>query len=109
MRHEGLPLRGKGAADLPAAMRAVTTVQCSGQNVLAFWESLGFSMDHEMVQEGHCYVLNHAVQLQVCVSMCVTLVVMSSANLACRGPTTPAAQSSNQCRFSLTGSTSWCS
>jgi hypothetical protein len=68
VRHEGLPLRGKGAADLPAAVRAITVVQCSGQNVLAFWESLGFRLDYEMVQEGHCYVLNHAVRLEVLVA-----------------------------------------
>lgn len=65
MRHEGLPLRGKGAADLPATVRAVTLAQCSGKDVLAFWQAMGFQLGHEMLQEGHLYVLSHVIQLQV--------------------------------------------
>lgn len=66
VRHEGLPLRGKGAADLPAAVRAVNTAECSGEDVLAFWQAMGYRLDHELMQEGHLYVVSsRGVHLQV--------------------------------------------
>ncbi len=65
VRHEGLPLRGRGAADLPATVRSVTVAECSGQDLQAFWEGFGFKVVHELVQQGHRYVLQQAVQLEV--------------------------------------------
>jgi Med18 protein len=65
VRHEGRPLRGKAAADLPASVRAVTDSKCSGEDVLAFWQAMGFQLDHEMLQEGHLYILGRVTQLQV--------------------------------------------
>jgi hypothetical protein len=73
VRHEGRPLRGKTAADLPASVRAVTEAQCSGGDVLAFWKAMGFQHDHEMLQEGHLYVLGQEIHMQVCMSLYMSM------------------------------------
>ena len=65
VQHEGLPLRGRGVAELPAAVRTVTVAHCDGADVLAFWQAMGFWLDHEMIQEGHRFALETTHQLQV--------------------------------------------
>ena len=57
VHHEGLPLRGRGIADLAAAVRAATVVPCSGSDVPAFWQAMGFTLTHEMLQDGSTFVL----------------------------------------------------
>lgn len=47
-----MPLRGKGAADLPATVRAVTESGCSGADVIGFWTALGFLRRYSMVKQG---------------------------------------------------------
>lgn len=50
-------MRGRGVAELAATVRATTVVQCSGTDVAAFWQAMGFALTHEMVQDGHIFAL----------------------------------------------------
>lgn len=54
VRHEGMPLRGKGLADLPATVRAVNESSCVGADVLGFWTALGFQQRFSMIKQGFC-------------------------------------------------------
>jgi hypothetical protein len=38
LQHEGLPLRGGAAADLPAAVREVYETYCQGPGQIQFWQ-----------------------------------------------------------------------
>ena len=49
-----MPLRGKGLADLPATVRAVTESSCLGTDVLGFWTALGFQRQYSMIKQGFC-------------------------------------------------------
>ncbi len=53
-------MRGRGVADLVAAVRAATVVQCSGSDVPAFWQAMGFTLSHEMLQEGTVFALQQS-------------------------------------------------
>ncbi|KAL0035169.1 hypothetical protein WJX79_004429 [Trebouxia sp. C0005] len=55
--HEGLPVRGKGFADLPAVVRSRTTAACQGRHSLSFWKHLGFSVSYELVKKGFSYLV----------------------------------------------------
>lgn len=54
VRHQGMPLRGKGLADLPATVRVVTDSSCVGADVLGFWTALGFQRRYSMIKQGFC-------------------------------------------------------
>jgi hypothetical protein len=45
-------MRGKGAAELPAAVRAVAESTCRSSDTLGFWTALGFQRQYSMVKEG---------------------------------------------------------
>lgn len=47
-----MPLRGKGAADLPATVRAVAESSCDSNDVVGFWKALGFQRRYSMVKQG---------------------------------------------------------
>ncbi|KAL0054740.1 hypothetical protein WJX82_001753 [Trebouxia sp. C0006] len=55
--HEGLIVRGKGFADLPAVVRSRTTAACQGRHSLSFWKHLGFSVSYELVKKGFSYTV----------------------------------------------------
>jgi len=55
--HEGLLVRGKGFADLPAVVRSRTTAACQGRHSLSFWKHLGFSVSYELVKKGFSYTV----------------------------------------------------
>ena len=57
MCHEGLLVRGKGFADLPAVVRSRTTAACQGSHSLSFWKHLGFSVSYELVKKGFSYLV----------------------------------------------------
>ncbi len=61
-----MPLRGKGAADLPATVRVVAESSCSGADIIGFWAALGFQRRYSMVKEGFCvscYLDDHFVHV----------------------------------------------
>lgn len=55
--HEGLPVRGKGFAELPSVVRSRTTATCHGGHSLSFWMHLGFSISYELVKKGFKYTV----------------------------------------------------
>ncbi len=63
-----MPLRGKMLMDPHTTVRAVTRVQCSSQNVLDFWMTLGCELKHELVKDGHAFSLvfdDHCLQARL--------------------------------------------
>ncbi|KAI3433529.1 hypothetical protein D9Q98_003339 [Chlorella vulgaris] len=64
-----LHLRGKQHAALPATVRHVTRTQCTGEDVPAFWQALGFAPHFQLVRRGHCFLVpleGQEVQVSVC-------------------------------------------
>ncbi len=57
MCHEGLIVRGKGFADLPAVVRSRTTAACQGHHSLSFWKHLGFKFSYELIKKGFSYLV----------------------------------------------------
>ncbi|KAL0036026.1 hypothetical protein WJX77_011686 [Trebouxia sp. C0004] len=55
--HEGLLVRGKGFADLPAVVRSRTTAAYQGRHSLSLWKHLGFSVSYELVKKGFSYLV----------------------------------------------------
>eukprot|EP00884_Botryococcus_braunii_P003476 jgi/Botrbrau1/13129/Bobra.0187s0084.1 len=68
VRHEGLPVRGKGLAELPASVRSVVEVGFSGGDVRLFWGGLGFFLNHELVKKGFSWSVpwgSHTLQVRL--------------------------------------------
>ena len=64
--HEGIPVRGKGYAELPALVRSHTRASLHGAHSLSFWTHLGFSVSYELEVKGSCFLVCHdAHELQV--------------------------------------------
>lgn len=64
-----LHLRGKQHAALPATVRHVTRTQCSGGDVPAFWQALGFAPRYQLLRRGHrvsVQLEGHEVEVSVC-------------------------------------------
>lgn len=65
----GLPLRGKSNISLPATVRSVARSECRGDDVPAFWQTLGFTLRYQMLKEGRSYEVHHAghcIEVTVC-------------------------------------------
>ena len=64
--HDGIPVKGKGYAELPAVVRARTKAALQGSHSLSFWIHLGFSVIYELQRKGFLYDVYHdGFELQV--------------------------------------------
>lgn len=66
VRHEGLPVRGKGVTELPASVRSVAETALSVGDARLFWQGLGFQVHLEMVRTGCSWSLcwaSHSLQV----------------------------------------------
>lgn len=59
VRHEGLPIRGQLANDLPATVLEVSESACTGSRVVNFWITLGCQLEYEVRKTGHEYLCLH--------------------------------------------------
>ena len=76
--HDGIPVKGKGYAELPAVVRNRTKAALHGSHSLSFWIHLGFSVSYELSRKGFSYHVYHdGFELQVCQDV-VTFVVCSN-------------------------------
>jgi len=67
-----MPLKGKSYKDLPATIRMMTPTECSGRDVVSFWQGVGgFQYGHQSRRKGWAYeiayggynILLHATRL----------------------------------------------
>ena len=67
-----MPLKGKSYKDLPATIRMMTPTECSGRDVVSFWQGVGgFKYHHQSRRKGWAYevayegytILLHATRL----------------------------------------------
>lgn len=64
--HDGIPVKGKGYAELPAVVRTRTKADVHGNHSLSFWIHLGFSVIYELRRKGFSYSVYHdGFELQV--------------------------------------------
>ncbi|KAH7288705.1 hypothetical protein KP509_31G037700 [Ceratopteris richardii] len=67
VRHVGGAMRGAGAEQMPALVRSVLNCRISN-NALRFFHSLGYKLDHELLQTGFKFQFHKVVPITVSVT-----------------------------------------
>jgi hypothetical protein len=76
-----MAMRGKGAAELAATVRAVSESTCHSGDALGFWTALGFHRQYGMIREGFCvlcYIEGHNINVSGAFSTWMQACVLES-------------------------------